>query len=238
MRKIIAVILVVIMAMCACIMPAFAANETDSNGSNGKIETIIEDYFTTVTGVDKDADIQLSSALVNEVAVSSIDKTAENLGSIVFVKTDDVDPAVLEALLADTKATVTVTKNGEAELYIGVNLADHPELFEVKVFRAYVKNVVDNSDEYFTEHGYDPDTTQTTLIYDEYLRFAGELALHMMVYNVLSPFTGIVPDSIIDELVNRAVYAEINHSENRAPIWFCVVIGFYFMNIAKFIKIF
>lgn len=235
MKKIISVMLVVVLAMCACIIPASAANET---ASNGKIETIIEDYFATVTGVDEDADIQLSKALVNEVAASSIDKTAENLGSIVFVKTDDVDPAVLETLLADTKATVTVTENGEAELYIGVNLADHPELFKVKVFRAYVKNVVDNSDEYFTEHGYDPETTEATLVYDEYLRFAGELALHMMVYNILSPFTGMLPNSKIDELVNKAVYAEINHSENRAPIWFCVVIGFYFMNIAKFIKIF
>lgn len=235
MKKLISVMLAVVMAMCVCLIPASAA---DGTASTGKIESIIEEYFATVTGVDEDADIQISKDLVNEIKSTSIETVAENLGSMVFLKADDIDSTTLDKLLADTNATVLVKDNGEAELYIGINLADHPELFEVDVFRAYVKNVVDNSDEYFADHGYDPETTEAKLVYDEYLRFAGELALHMLVYNVLSPFAKITSGSIINDLVNKAVYAEINHSEDRAPIWFCVIIGFYFMNIATFIKIF
>lgn len=234
MKKIIAVMLAVILTMTISIVPAFAADEKTI--TSGKIENIIADYFSTVTGIE-DAELEISDELVKEVMGGSIVDTAKNLGSIAFLKADDVDADKFAALMADTKTSILVNEDGSVELYVAVNLADHPELYDVAMFRSFVKTAVDNSNEYFKEHGYDPETTDKKLVYDDYLRFAGELALHMMVYNILSPFA-FGSSGIIEDLVNKAVYAEINHSENRAPIWFCVVIGYYFMNIARFIKIF
>ncbi len=239
MKKLISLILSVVLVLSTCALSAGAVSGAKIEVPKGKAEAIAEEFFTALTGVSEDAEIEISNGFVKMLSgEKSAQALSKTLSSYAFLNAADLSDSVLESLLADTDCTVKVRDDGKAELYIGINIEEHPELYTVSTFRKYVKSVVDNSRAYYAERGYDPETTKTELTFDSYERFAGELALHMIVYNVFSPLQKIFSSSTVDTLVNKAVYAEMNVSESRAPSWFMVLIGMFFLNVATRIAIF
>ncbi|MCQ2472042.1 MAG: hypothetical protein MJ147_08405 [Clostridia bacterium] len=225
MKKIISVLLVMAIMLSISILPASAVSK-NSFVPDTKVASILKDYFRVFTGVSENAEITVDSALLNEISENrSVDSLSESLSTYAFVKADDIEDETVAKLIEETDTTIIVQEDDTVELFIAVDLAKHPEIFKLPVFKKYVVNVIDNTAQYYAQHGYDPAETDKNLVFDSYERFAGELALHMVLYKLFSPIQKIFSIDFVNTIVNKSVYAEINPSENRAPAWFMKLIG-------------
>lgn len=221
MKKLLSVILAVIMLLSVTFIPASAAS---SSRLENRLEAVVEGLFGTLIGngdkVKVDVDDELIAAIrsgMQNVGYGSLAKSLSGYAVVRYGDVKDVD-AIAEAISEKTVYEMYVTKDGATSVYIAVDLRENPELFDSEVFRAAVVKIIDKQGK-----ALDPTAENIELL--DYNRFAGELYLHMLIYQFTAPFKDIEWLPLVGELYDMAVVSEMNIDESRLPSSLFVAIG-------------
>ena len=228
MKKIIAVILSIVMVMSVFAVSASAVSQNEK--AQSKVEAAIENVIGAYVDAGEDAVITVDSGLAKKaVDENGRDITAGELSNMlanyVAVEMSDETKSVAEKIADECTYTVTVIDSGEKTVFILVDIAANPELFDYVVFHDAVMKMAENQKSVLTENDKD-----VTLM--DYNRIAGELALHMIVFKTTKPLIGVVPeDSKIRDYYESAKVAELNINEDRAPESIMIFLGRYILEI-------
>ena len=161
------------------------------------------------------------------------------LKNYIFVRIDDpeeVARAIADAAVYD----YTVIDGGHGTVYIRVNLAEHPEVFNAEVFRELVDRLYEGQTEEMVRNG---DGSVDYLM--SYEHIAGELALHAIVYAAVSGLIRLTGSDIetLYTLYRSAVVADLNVDENRLSpqaiaLFGKVLLGFLRLNLFRLTELF
>ena len=216
-RKTLALLLALMM-LFSMALPASAADTADTQEN-------IETYYSELLG----AEVQLGDGLVEAIldeagANPTKSDLADAVSQYAVVAADDVDEveALAQAIADDSVYTIKTLENGKKTVYIAVNVEKHPELFEMDVFRAAVYKICDKQNS-LEEVAANPDDFDLLT----YTRFAGELYLHMRIYQFADPVS-IVLGSVFDfinKIVEMTRIADMNIDESRFPGFMFDIIG-------------
>ncbi|MBQ8027847.1 MAG: hypothetical protein IJ262_00405 [Clostridia bacterium] len=228
MKKFLALVLTVVMLLSATVIPSSAVSL--SGKLESKLETVVESLLGTLIGngekTDVDVDGAFIEALKEEMSYIGYNPLAKELSGYAVVQygaVEDVE-AVAESIAENTSYRAYVTDNGKTSVYIVIDLEENPELFDSEVFRAAVVKIVDKQGEVIEE-----DAENLDLM--DYNRFAGELYLHMLLFQVTAPFKDIDWIPLVSDIYNTASGAEMDVTESRFPSSLLVVIGFVVLEI-------
>ena len=190
-KKSLALILALMM-LFSMALPASAADSSADTQAN------VEAYFSALLGGKVEIGDEFYEAIVSELdAAPSKNEVAEAVSQYAVVAAEDVDrvDALAQAIADDSVYTVKTLENGKKTIYIAVNVVEHPELFEMDVFRAAVYKICDKQKEFVaSEDDFDLLT---------YTRFAGELYLHMRIYQIADPMADIL--GTVFDFLNKIV---------------------------------
>lgn len=222
MKKSLSIILSLLIAFSLFSVSALAA---EPSLEAEEIEQAAENVFAVYAGAGESAEVEIDENLagyLGEEKVKAAD-LAETLGSIVLVAdTPEAEKTVAEKIADGCVYTVTVTDGGVKTVYIAVDLAANPELFNLGVMQDAVKEMYENTKEITGgEEGY-------TLM--DYYDIAGELALHMIVYSVLDPVSASLTGTF-KGYYDSAKVADLNIDETRVPRFFITLIGRFIMEV-------
>lgn len=214
-KKSLALILALMM-LFSMALPASAADSSADTQAN------VEAYFSALLGGEVEIGDEFYEAIVSELdAAPSKNEVAEAVSQYAVVAAEDVDrvDALAQAIADDSVYTIKTLKNGKKTIYIAVNVAEHPELFEMDVFRAAVYKICDKQKEFVT------DEAEFDLL--TYTRFAGELYLHMRIYEIADPMADILGSvfSFLNKIVEMTGIADMNIDESRFPGFIFDIIG-------------
>lgn len=215
-RKTLSVVLALMMIFATTAVPASAASST------AQTQKKVEAFFSELLGGKVEIDEDFFSAILSEIGFAPSKKAvASAVSQYAVVAAEDVDSvdALAEAIANDSVYTIKTLENGKQTIYIAVNVAEHPELFEMDVFRAAVYKICDKQNEFVTSED------EFDLL--SYTRFAGELYLHMRIYQVADPLSivlGAVFD-FINDIVEMTGVADMNIDESRFPGFLFDIIG-------------
>ena len=219
-KKILAVILTVVMLVSATAVPASAASVFDIAS---KFEKVVSEVLGDFIGADADADVFVDADFFNAIRKDSKVLTGSNvsksLSNFAIVKAADVaDVDEMAQAIADGAVyDIAVMENGKTTVYVAVDLTKYPELFDNAVFNAAVVKMVDKTTGMVTGDNLD--------IMD-YNRFAGELYIHMVAYQLTAPFKDLEWMSLAADIYEHASVANLNADESRLPSFIFVVIGY------------
>lgn len=207
-------------------------------GTNGRLQSKLQETVEAVLAmfVGEDRDVQLEvddefiDAIKEELGIVTPTKLAKTMSGYAIVKYSDVkDVDSIAQTIADTATyNFYVTEDGIKEIYIIIDLSENPELFDMEVFRAAVIKIVDRQSEFVPE--------DETISYNDYHRFAGELYLHMIAYQLVSPFKDVDWLPLASYIYEHVNGAEIDYGENRMPTFIFVVVGYITMEIVSKIQ--
>lgn len=203
-KKTISVVLALMMLFTMFALPSTAA-DTAAN---------LEAYYSELLGTEAQVDDALIDAILGEAGANP---TKEDLANAVsqyaVVAAEDVDSvdALAEAIANDSVYTIKTLENGKQTIYIAVDVANHPELFDMDVFRAAVYKICDKQNE-LVENPEDFDLLT-------YTRFAGELYVHMRIYQFADPLSIVLGPifDFINKIVEMTAIADMNIDEARFP---------------------
>lgn len=209
-------ILLALMMLFSMALPASAAD------SSAKAQENIEKFFSELLGGKVEIGEEFYEAIVNEMDASpSKNEVANAVSQYAVVAAEDVDRvgSLSEAIANDSVYTIKTLKNGKQTIYIAVNVVEHPELFEMDIFRAAVYKICDKQKEFVTSEA---DFDLLT-----YTRFAGELYLHMRIYQVAEPMADVLGTvfDFLNKIVEMTGIADMNIDENRFPGFMFDIIG-------------
>lgn len=203
-KKTISVVLALMMLFTMFALPSTAADATKN----------LEAYYSELLGTEAQVDDALIDAILGEAGANP---TKEDLANAVsqyaVVAAEDVDSvdALAEAIANDSVYTIKTLENGKQTVYIAVDVANHPELFDMDVFRAAVYKICDKQNELVeTPEDFDLLT---------YTRFAGELYVHMRIYQFADPLSIVLGPifDFINKIVEMTAIADMNIDEARFP---------------------
>lgn len=215
-KKTLSIVLVVMMLFAMSAVPASAASSATQTQKN------VEAFFSELLGGKVEISDDFFAAILDKVgAVPSKEEVAGAVSQYAVVAAEDVSSvdALAEAIANDSVYTIKTLENGKQTIYIAVKVAEHPELFEMDVFRAAVYKICDRQNEFVTSEA------EFDLL--SYTRFAGELYLHMRIYQIADPLSiifGVIFD-FINKIVEMTGVADINVDENRFPGFLFDIIG-------------
>ena len=209
-------LLLSVMMLFAMALPASAAN------SEAKTQENIEAFFSELLGGKVEIGDDFFKAITENLGAAPSKKAvAGAVSQYAVVAAEDVNSAeaLAEAIADDSVYTIKTLENGKKTVYIAVNVAEHPELFDMEVFRAAVYKICDKQNEFVDS----PESFDLLT----YKRFAGELYLHMRIYEIADPLS-IVLGAIFDfinKIVEMTGVADMNIDENRIPSVVFDIIG-------------
>ena len=209
-------LLLSVMMLFTMALPASAAS------SEAKTQENIEAFFSELLdGKVEIGDDFFKAITENLGAAPSKKAVAGAVSQYAVVAAEDVNSAeaLAEAIADDSVYTIKTLENGKKTVYIAVNVAEHPELFDMEVFRAAVYKICDKQNEFVDS----PESFDLLT----YKRFAGELYLHMRIYEIADPLSivlGAVFD-FINKIVEMTGVADMNIDENRFPGFMFDIIG-------------
>lgn len=212
-------LLLALVMLFSMAIPATAAE------TKGNTQENIEKFFSELLGGKVEIGEEFYEAIVNEMDASpSKNEVANAVSQYAVVAAEDVDRvgSLSEAIANDSVYTIKTLKNGKQTIYIAVNVVEHPELFEMDIFRAAVYKICDKQNA-IEEVAADPESFNLLT----YKRFAGELYLHMRIYEIADPLSivlGAVFD-FINKIVEMTGVADMNIDENRFPGFMFDIIG-------------
>ena len=216
MFKKISTLLLALVMLFSMALPASAAD------SSAKAQENVEAFFSELLGGKVEIGEEFYEAILSGLDASpSKNEVANAVSQYAVVAAEDVDSvdALAQANADDSVYTIKTLENGKKTVYNAVNVAEHPELFEMDVFRAAVYKICDKQKEFVTSEA---DFDLLT-----YTRFAGELYLHMRIYEIADPLSivlGAVLD-FINKIVEMTGVADMNIDENRFPGFMFDIIG-------------
>ena len=209
-------ILLALMMLFSMALPAAAAY------SSAKAQENVEAFFSELLGGEVEIGEEFYEAILSGLdAAPSKNEVAGAVAQYAVVAAEDVDSvdALAQAIADDSVYTIKTLENGKQTIYIAVNVAEHPELFEMDVFRAAVYKICDKQKEFVaSEADFDLLT---------YTRFAGELYLHMRIYEIADPMADILGSvfSFLNKIVEMTGIADMNIDESRFPGFLFDIIG-------------
>lgn len=217
-KKTISVVLALMMLFTMFALPASAA-------STAQTEKNIEAFFTELLGGKVQIDEDLFAAILGDAGANpSKADVASAVSQYAVVAADDVSEtdALAEAIANDSVYTIKTLENGKQTVYIAVKVADHPELFEMDVFRAAVYKICDKQNT-LEEVAANPEAFDLLT----YTRFAGELYLHMRIYQFADPISIVLGAAFdfINDVVEMTAVADMNIDESRFPGFLFDLIG-------------
>lgn len=220
-KKSVSLILVLIMALCMAV-PAYATNETDVLSEQQALAAAEAGVAALVAeeGEEVTLDQDLADKIIEDAKTP--EEISNSISKFVFIEKSKVGE-LSDAIVADSKYTVTVSADGKDTVYIAVSIIDHPEIYDARVFLNVVKKLAKKSDEIAAANGIDVDSDN----YDPmlYTHIAGELSLHMITYSLTDAIGGNDWTGFIGELYNSSVIADLNIDESRVPRQFVEFIG-------------
>lgn len=178
----------------------------------------IEAFFSELLGGKVEIDEDFLAAILKEIGPNPSNKSVANtVSQYAVVAAEDVKnvDAIAQAIADDSVYTIMRLRNGKNTLYIAVDIREHPELFDMDVFRAAVYKICDRQHEFVT----DPEDFDLIT----YTRFAGELYLHIKLYQALNPVSKVL--WFLRYIVERINLAEMNVDEIRFPGFMFDIIG-------------
>ena len=205
-----------LMMLFTMALPASAAS------TEAKTQENIEAFFSELLGGKVEIGDDFFSAITENLGIApSKSEVAGAVSQYAVVAAEDVSSvdALAQAIADDSVYTIKTLENGKQTIYIAVNVAEHPELFEMDVFRAAVYKICDKQNEFVT------DEAEFDLL--TYKRFAGELYLHMRLWQIADPLSivfGAIFD-FINKIVEMTSIADMNIDENRIPSVVFDIIG-------------
>ena len=208
-------LLLALMMLFSMALPASAADSADTQEN-------IEGYFSELLGAEAEIGDDFYEAIVGDLgAAPTKAEVADAVSQYALVAAEDVSraDALAQAIADDSVYTVKTLANGKKTIYIAVNVVEHPELFEMDVFRAAVYKICDKQNEFVTaEDEFDLLT---------YKRFAGELYLHMRIYQIADPMADILGSvfGFLNKIVAMTGIADMNIDESRFPGFMFDIIG-------------
>ena len=214
-KKSLALILALMM-LFSMALPASAAD------SSAKTQENVEAFFSELLGGEVEIGEGFYEAILSGLdAAPSKNEVAGAVAQYAVVAAEDVDSvdALAQAIADDSVYTIKTLENGKQTIYIAVNVAEHPELFEMDVFRAAVYKICDKQKEFVaSEDDFDLLT---------YTRFAGELYLHMRIYQIADPMADILGTvfDFLNKIVEMTGIADMNIDESRFPGFLFDIIG-------------
>ena len=209
-------LLLSVMMLFTMALPASAAS------SEAKTQENIEAFFSELLGGKVEIGDDFFKAITENLGAAPSKKAvAGAVSQYAVVAAEDVNSAeaLAEAIADDSVYTIKTLENGKKTVYIAVNVAEHPELFDMEVFRAAVYKICDKQNEFVDS----PESFDLL----NYKRFAGELYLHMRIYEIADPLSivlGAVFD-FINKIVEMTGVADMNIDENRFPGFMFDIIG-------------
>ena len=209
-------ILLALMMLFSMALPASAAD------SSAKTQENVEAFFSELLGGEVEIGEEFYEAILSGLdAAPSKNEVAGAVAQYAVVAAEDVDSvdALAQAIADDSVYTIKTLENGKQTIYIAVNVAEHPELFEMDVFRAAVYKICDEQKEFVaSEDDFDLLT---------YTRFAGELYLHMRIYQIADPMADILGTvfDFLNKIVEMTGIADMNIDESRFPGFLFDIIG-------------
>lgn len=217
-KKLLAVVLSVLMLASVFSVSASAAAE------QSKFETKVENALGLLIGNGEKVDVEVDDSLVkalkkNGTGYTSLVNSMSDYAVVAAADVDGVD-AVAQAIADGTAYRVVVLGNGKKTVYISVDLVNNPEIFDEDVFRAAVVKIIDGQNEYIK----DEDVENLDLL--DYNRFAGELYLHMFLYQILEPFKDIEWMPMVADAYSRVARANMDITETRIPPVLMTLVGY------------
>ena len=209
-------LLLSVMMLFTMALPASAAS------SEAKTQENIEAFFSELLGGKVEIGDEFFKAITENLGAAPSKKAvAGAVSQYAVVAAEDVNSvdALAEAIADDSVYTIKTLENGKKTVYIAVNVAEHPELFEMDVFRAAVYKICDKQKEFVTSEA---DFDLLT-----YTRFAGELYLHMRIYQVAEPMADVLGTvfDFLNKIVEMTGIADMNIDESRFPGFLFDIIG-------------
>lgn len=209
-------LLLSVMMLFTMALPASAAS------TEAKTQENIEAFFSELLGGKVEIGDDFFKAITENLGAAPSKKAvAGAVSQYAVVAAEDVNSvdALAQAIADDSVYTIKTLENGKKTVYIAVNVAEHPELFDMEVFRAAVYKICDKQNEFVDS----PESFDLLT----YKRFAGELYLHMRIYEIADPLSivlGAVFD-FINKIVEMTGVADMNIDENRFPGFMFDIIG-------------
>lgn len=209
-------ILLALMMLFSMALPASAAD------SSAKAQENVEAFFSELLGGKVEIGEEFYEAILSGLDASpSKNEVANAVSQYAVVAAEDVDSvdALAQAIADDSVYTIKTLENGKKTVYIAVNVAEHPELFEMDVFRAAVYKICDKQKDFVTSEA---DFDLLT-----YKRFAGELYIHMRIYQIAEPMSVILGEifDFLNKIVEMTGIADINIDESRFPGFLFELVG-------------
>ena len=180
-----------------------------------------------------------------EITIAELKKI---LSSYIFVKVDDIDSATRELLEGDgvldengegngVKYYVVTLEDGTQTVYIAVDIASHPEVFNYTVFKNAVEAIYEQQGKELMK---DKDGNVDYLM--SYEHIAGELAMHAIIYAVMNELIGITgtTNPTILKIYESAARADLNIDEARVPSALISILGVLLVDMFafRFLKLF
>lgn len=217
-KKSISILLALMMLFAMSALPASAASEAQA-------EEKIEAFYSELLGADVQLEEGLVEAILDEAGANPTKSDlADAVSQYAVVAAEDVDEvdALAQAIADSTVYTIKTLENGKKTVYIAVDVANHPELFDFDVFRAAVYKICDGQNN-LEEVAENPDDFDLLT----YKRFAGELYLHMRIYQFADPLSKIFGSviSYLNKIVEMTAIADMNIDEARFPGFLFDIIG-------------
>ncbi len=215
-KKILSVIIAAAVMLTVAVVPVSAADKADRILTSAQTEEAIEVAVSAIIGADEDAQIELSDSFAALIAAEGITARliAKAVSQFVFIEESRIDE-VADKVADSCEYTVSIRTDKARSVYIAINLAENPELRDARVFLSAVDKMLAKCDEVALEEGIDITGEDYNPMSYSYL--AGELALHMIIADVLA-FAGAGSwNSLLDGIYERIVGANLDIYEERIP---------------------
>lgn len=217
-KKFLAILLSVLMLVSVFSVSASAI------GESSRLEKRVEEVLSVFIGNGDDVKVEIGSDFLNALKKNGsgygrVAKTMSTYAVVAAADVDDVD-AVAQAIADGSAYKIVVLENGKKTVYISVDLTANPEIFEEDVFRAAVVKLIDKQNEVIPEG----EAENFELL--DYNRFAGELYLHMFLYQIVEPFKDIEWMPMVADVYAMTKVADINIDEARIPPFIMTVVGY------------
>lgn len=217
-KKFLAVFLSVLMLVSVFSVSASAL------GGSSRFEKRVENALGLLIGNGEEVDVEVDDSLVkalkkNGTGYTSLVKSMSDYAVVAAADVDEVD-AVAQAIADGSAYKIVVLEDGKKTVYISVDLIANPEIFDEDVFRAAVVKLIDKQNEVIPEG----EAENFELL--DYNRFAGELYLHMFLYQVVEPFKDIEWMPMVADVYAMTKVADMNIDEARIPPIIMTVVGY------------
>ncbi len=216
LKKAFGIVMVLMMLVCL-VLPVSAANETDTLSDKQALEAVEVGVAALVA--EEGDDVTLDEGLAEEIIgdADTAEAISRAIAQFVFIEKSKVGE-LSDAIVADSKYTVTVTADGKDTVYIAVSIIDHPEIYDARVFLSVVKKLAQKSDEVAIENGIDVDSDNYNPMM--YTHIAGELSLHMITMDITGFFGGDSWNILLKDFYEKSIVADLNIDESRVPSFF------------------